>query len=116
MIRVSKYPMIVISIAIIGFFVLPKLHYPSHFAEDVFVLLAIGFASMWSLKYGCEMVSDAKQIKGELTARQRMRYRTSINMLICGILGILWVIFFALFQSSFRISDWFIIHWGLKGH
>lgn len=116
MIKVSKYPMIVISIAIIGLFVLPKLNYPNRLVDDVTCLLVSGFVCVWALKHGCEGLADRRQIKGEPTSRQIMGYRNSINMLILGLMGLLFIILFALFLSSFRISDWVIINWGLKGH
>ncbi len=114
MIRVNKYPRVLVLTTLFLLFALDKWPFPSSNARNMTYMLFAGLFVVVLLKIGLEGLSERKQIIGKLTNQQITLYRIALGQLTAGIIGVLYFVFYSLFLSSWRIftcmdHSWFAV-------
>jgi hypothetical protein len=112
MIRVSQYWQIALITGIAVLVVLKRYRFENLLVRDLANMILIAVCAAWMLKYGFEGIIDARRVKGRLSNRQRADYYISVGQFIGGIIAALFVVFFLLFQSYWRVFSW-AESWGL---
>ena len=101
MIRLSKYPKTVVFVILTLLFVLQRWRFPNLHVKNLVLLPFLCLFVFLMLKLGLEGVADRKKIMGKLNNQQIALYRIAVGQLIGGIMGLLFLLYFALHLNDF---------------
>ena len=108
MIKVSKYRIhsLVVLVILGGITRHQRGHFlQNHIFDDILGIFLGILLGLFAIKDGCEGVAEGKAIQGEPTNQQKAFYRLARYEIRIGIFMLVFSVFYALFVSSFRVTD-----------